>query len=111
MAKNINDPLESAKVSEDAPKKKGWGRSKEKAEVAPEASEPAPVAAAPAPAPAAPAGPPAGVQCYRVCEDKVISVGGSMTKMKKDTVISSQHYGGPAGIKALQVAGLNIEEV
>lgn len=128
MAKKpVNDPLESAKVGSDTPKKSGWGKSKKKA-AAPEATAPVEaateskpnadgtpaVAPAPLPEPPKAAGPkptPKGIFKFKVLKTRRISRNGQVTKLKAGTVISSQHYGGMASIEKLKDCGVEMEPV
>ena len=99
--KPVNDPLESAKVSKDAPKKTGWGKRKEKKEAAASVEETAVETSTPEPEPLAPV--PAPV--------KNVGTPPGITKLKVGTVISSQHYGGMAGIDRLKDCGVELEEL
>jgi hypothetical protein len=119
--KPINDPLESAKISQDAPKKRGWGRSNKEdgdnssdemavpaavdVPVTPKPERPV-VHAAPEPKPA-----PAGVFKFKVVKTTMFSYGGQMTRLKADSVISSQHYGGMPGIEKIKAAGVLLEPI
>ncbi len=120
----INDPLESAKVGKDAPKKSGWGRGKSKAkataveEAVVETSAPAPaatpepVAPPPVPVAVAPTGPkPTPPQKFKVLKTQRISRNGQITSLKKDSIVSSQHYGGMPGIEELRASGVELEKL
>lgn len=121
--KPVNDPLESAKISQDAPKKSGWGRSKKETNgdandadvMATPAEVDVPVTPKPErPAVHAPAEPkptPTGVFKFKVTKTTVFSFKGQMTKLKEHAVISSQHYGGMPGIEKLKAAGVPLEPV
>jgi len=127
MAKKSTDPLEAAKIGDKSSKK-----SKDKAEAKADAKDPeAPAAAdkAPEPPKAAETKPeapkakaekaagkkaaakPAGIQKYRVIADCTFSRNGAVTKLKAGSVISSQHYGGPAGMEQMAKSGVQMERI
>lgn len=112
------DPLEAAKLSDEKPKKKGrWGGKKKKdeetnpetpaakAEVAPAPPKPEPsLEAPPQPSPH---------KKYRVTNRGAIkfSWNGQMVSFREGRLISSQHYGGEAGIAKLKDVGVELSEV
>lgn len=109
MSKAGIDPLESAKVSNEAPAKKAKKpeakkpEETKKPEAKPEAkAEKAPEKAAP-PAKAPPK--------FRVLANCTFSRNGHVTKLKVGAVISAQHYGGLPGIEKMRDGGLQLEEL
>lgn len=108
------DPLEDAKVSaEDGAVKKSLKRKKKKSEAA------APPPPAPVTAPPPPPAKPASVvkksafdmkKSYRVMKDKMVSIGGNMTRMRAGAVLSARLYGGPVGLARL-LEQVEVEEV
>lgn len=109
MSKAGIDPLESAKVSNEAPAKKAKKPEAKKEETKkPEAKKPEENAEE---APEKAVSPAKAPPKFRVLANCTFSRNGHVTKLKAGSVISAQHYGGMPGIKKLMDGGLQLEEL
>lgn len=126
------DPLEEAKITDDKSEDKGLSKKKkkaaakaEKAAAAAPEEPPAPplpptpaeraerAAAKPAPAKTVAAEPrviASPDKKYRVLEDKMASVRGRMTKMRKGKILEARFYGGVLLLQRILDSGVKVEE-
>ncbi len=116
--KQASSPLESAKVSKEAPRKSGWGGKGKGAKNDAEATTPKTNTAEDDPdvkdepaAKEAPAAPGARPSRFKVTERINVSMDGFVTTLNKGTIISSQHYGGMPGIEKLKREGVEMEQL
>lgn len=112
-------PLESAKVGKDNPKRTGWpkgsatAKKSAKASEAPEGKEtPKSPESAPEEQQAAAETPEAApIRRFKVLKKITVSMHGSITVLNYGSIMSSQHYGGMAGIEALIKSGVELEPI
>ncbi len=114
MSKAGIDPLESAKVSNEAPAKKAGKAKKEatKKEAKPPGLDPLDSDTTVHPPSTSKKAPPAKAPPkFRVIADCTFSRNGHVTKLSAGSVISAQHYGGMPGIEKMMSGGLQLEEL
>ena len=111
------DPLEEAKITDDKSEEKGLSKKKKKKAEADKAAAAAPPPPAPPAQPTAPAAPKRAAapvfdakKKYRVLEDKMTSINGRMTKLRKGKVLEARFYGGPLKLQRIIESGVKVEE-
>ncbi len=110
--KQASSPLESAKVSKEAPKRTGWPKGKDPAKAPKKDAEAPGNKAKDEPTTSEVPSDPAVAACrFKVMKKITLSMNGSITTLNKEKVIVSQHYGGMPGIEKLKAMGVELEKL